>query len=47
MRTAELAVPATRSPWAKPLDHASDEAHEAVEEVAERPWRAAGAVLED
>ena len=41
---AGLAVLATRFPWArKPLDYAKDKAQQGVEEVAESPWRAAGA----
>ena len=43
---AGLAVLATRLSWAKkPLDYAKDEAQEGVEEAAQSPWRAAGAVL--
>ncbi|MGY1640580.1 PGPGW domain-containing protein [Geodermatophilus sp. SYSU D00703] len=43
---AGLAVLATRFPWAKkPLDYAKDKAKQGVEEVAQSPWRAAGAVL--
>ncbi len=43
---AGLAVLTTRFSWAKkPLDYAKDKAQQGVEEVAKKPWRAAGAVL--